>query len=88
LLALGLLLVTGAQGGVRPLSDAQVRQQIIKESIRSHGGACVCPYQLDRRRKRCGTHSFYSRPGGYPPQCYARDIDQEGVAAWRNEHGR
>ncbi len=87
LLALGLLLVAGAPAQARPMSDVQVRQQIIKESIRSHGGACVCPYQLDRHRKRCGTRSLYGRPGGYPPQCYARDVDQEGVDAWRSEHG-
>ncbi len=85
LLALGLLLAaTAAQA--RPMSDAQVRQQIIKESIRSHGGACVCPYQKDRKGRRCGDHSLYGRPGGYPPQCYPRDIDQEGVDAWRGEH--
>ncbi len=84
--ALGLALVAGA-AQARPTSDAQVRQQIIRESIRSHGGYCVCPYQKDRKGRSCGARSLYSKPGGYPPQCYARDVDQEGLDAWRGEHG-
>ena len=84
--ALGLLFVVGA-AQARHMSDAQVRQQIIRESIRSHGGYCVCPYQKDRRGRICGSRSLYSQPGGYPPQCYARDVDEDSIAAWLNERG-
>ncbi len=88
LLLAGLALVLAA-GAVqaRPVSDAGVRQQIIRESIRSNGGYCVCPYQKDRKGRRCGARSLYNRPGGYPPQCYPHDVDDAAVEAWLNEHG-
>lgn len=86
--ALGLVLVAGASQALAQ-SDSQVRQRIIQDSIRSHGGYCVCPYQMaDKHHHQCGRRSLYSKPGGYPPQCYARDVDQEAIDAWRNEHGR
>ena len=80
LLGLGLLLAGAAQ------AHPDVRQRIIQESIHSHGGYCVCPYQMDRKGRRCGIHSLYSRGGGYPPQCYAHDVDDDSVQAWINEH--
>ena len=87
-LALALLFVAGS-AGARPVTDAQVRQQIIRQSIQSHGSYCVCPYQVRDRKKKtlCGRRSLYNRQGGYPPQCYAHDVTDDDVAAWRNEHG-
>ena len=85
LLGLGLLLAVGATQA-RAMSESDIRQQIIRESIRSHGGYCVCPYQKDRKGRRCGIRSQYNRGGGYPPQCYAHDVDQDSIAAWINEH--
>ena len=84
LLGLGLLLVAGAAQA--RTSDAQIRQRIISESIRSHGGYCVCPYQKDRKGKTCGRRAVYYRQGGYPPQCFAHDVDDTSVEAWLNEH--
>ena len=43
-IAVGLLLLAGA-AQARHAPNISVRQQIINESIRSHGGYCVCPYQ-------------------------------------------
>ena len=85
-LTVGLLLLAGA-AQARHASSIPVRQQIINESIRSHGGYCVCPYQKTHKGKLCGSRSLYSQPGGYPPQCFARDIDDESVEAWLGEHG-
>ena len=44
------------------LSDAQVKQQIIRESIASYPGPCACPYNTDRAGRSCGRRSAYSRP--------------------------
>jgi hypothetical protein len=84
-LGIGLLL-TALASGAQAMTDAQVREQIIRESIASHGGYCVCPWQKDHKGKRCGIRSLYNKGGGYPPQCYAHDVDDTGVEAWLNEH--
>jgi hypothetical protein len=64
-------------------SDAQVRQQIIRQSIAAYPGPCACPYNVDRAGRSCGRRSAYSRPGGHAPLCYPRDVSQEEVQAWR-----
>ena len=64
-------------------SDAQVRQQIVRESIAAYPGRCPCPYSVDRAGRRCGARSAYNRPGGYAPKCYARDVSAGEVAAHR-----
>ena len=87
--ALGLALAMAATGAqARYMSDAQVRQQIIREAIASYRGACPCPYSMTGKapkRRRCGSSSEYSRQGANI-QCYPRDIDNDGVDAWRSEH--
>jgi hypothetical protein len=67
-------------------SDAQIRQRIIRESIASYPGSCPCPYNTDRAGRSCGRRSAYSRPGGYAPQCYPRDVSDAEVQAWRRAH--
>lgn len=67
-------------------SDAEIRQRIIRESIASYPGSCPCPYNVDRGGRRCGGRSAYSRPGGYAPICYARDVSAAQVAASRRDH--
>ena len=64
-------------------SDAQVRQQIIRQSIASYPGPCACPYSVMRNGRSCGGRSAYNRPGGYAPICYPRDISDAQVQAWR-----
>ena len=71
----------------RTLSDAEVKQLIIQESIRSYSGSCPCPYNTDRARRRCGARSAYSRPGGASPMCYERNVSDEQVAGYRQRHG-
>jgi hypothetical protein len=67
-------------------SDAQIRQEIISESIASYPGTCPCPYNTDRAGRSCGARSAYSRPGGYSPKCYARDVTAADIAAYRASH--
>ena len=57
------------------MSDAQIREQIVAQSIASYSGSCPCPYSRAR--------SGYSRPGGAVPQCYASDVSQAAVDAYR-----
>jgi len=75
-----------AQKG-QPPSDAQVRQQIINASIASYPGRCPCPYHSAKNGSACGGRSAWSRPGGYAPICYEREITGEMVRQWRQENG-
>lgn len=64
-------------------SDAQIRQSIIRDSIASYPGPCACPYSVMRNGRACGGRSAYSRPGGYAPICYPRDVSQAEIANYR-----
>jgi hypothetical protein len=58
-----------------PLSDAQVRQAIIQDSIaRYQATGHPCSYDLARNGSRCGGRSAYSRPGGPEPFCFPQDV--------------
>jgi hypothetical protein len=65
------------------LSDAAVKQRIIKASIAAYPGNCPCPYNSDRAGRSCGRRSAWSREGGYAPKCYASDVSAAEVRAWR-----
>ncbi len=72
-----------------PLSDAQVRQAIIQESIAAYkrtGHPCACPFDLMRNGRQCGNVSAYSRPGGASPLCFPQDVSDGMVADWRRAH--
>jgi hypothetical protein len=68
-------------------SDAEIKQQIVRESIASYSGSCPCPYNTDRAGRSCGRRSAYSRPGGASPSCYADDVSPKMVDAYRASHG-
>ncbi|MEO8901503.1 MAG: hypothetical protein ABI488_07245 [Polyangiaceae bacterium] len=70
----------------KPLSDAQIRQLLIDESIAAYDGSCPCPYSTARNGSRCGRRSAYSRPGGEAPLCYAKDVSTESVKEYREGH--
>ena len=69
------------------LSDADVRKAIIADSISKYPGPCPCPYNVARNGSRCGKRSAYSRPGGYEPICYDKDITPQIISEWRRAHG-
>lgn len=85
-LVAGLALSGKAQAQQR-LSDAEVRQRIIEQSIRSYSGNCPCPYSTNRAGRRCGGNSAYSRPGGSSPKCFPQDVSDVEVRAWRQRNG-
>lgn len=69
------------------LSDGQVRQQMIRDSLAAYPGPCPCPYNVMRNGRACGGRSAYSRPGGYSPRCYPSDISDRMVEEYRRKHG-
>jgi len=87
-LALALLFIP-AQAPAKKndqLSDAEVKQQIIEESINSYSGHCACPFNRASNGSRCGKRSAWNRPGGASPVCYANEITAEKVKEWREGH--
>lgn len=85
IVALLLAVPSAAQSN---LSDAQIKQELIRQSIASYSGSCPCPYSTARNGSRCGGRSAYSRPGGAAPLCYARDVSQAQVDAYRRRNTR
>lgn len=65
------------------LSPTIIIQRIIAESVASYPGTCACPYSTDRRGRRCGNRSAYSKPGGYAPICFAQDVTKSMLEAYR-----
>ena len=69
------------------LTDEQIKQQIIQQSIASYSGNCPCPYNVARNGSSCGRRSAYSKPGGYDPICYPRDVTPSMVQDFRRRNG-
>lgn len=68
------------------VTDKEVRQLIIRESISSYPGNCPCPYNSARNGSRCGRRSAYSKAGGYSPLCYSSDVSDRMVDQYRQKH--
>lgn len=68
------------------LSDAQIKQRIIKQSVAAYPGNCACPYNSASNGSSCGRRSAWSRGGGYAPMCYAADVTKADVNRWRASH--
>ena len=80
------LLSLAAPVAAQQLTDGQVRQQIIAESIASYPGNCPCPYNLASNGSQCGKRSAWSKPGGYESICYLDEVTPAMIAAWRAAH--
>ena len=70
----------------RSLSDAQIRDILIKQSIAEYPGNCPCPYNRASNGSRCGRRSAYNREGGAQPLCYPKDVSAETVREYREAH--
>lgn len=79
-LILGLAATANAK---QELSDVEIRQVIIQQSIAQYPGVCACPYSVARNGSRCGGRSAYSKPGGYSPMCFPQDVPDEMVRRFR-----
>jgi hypothetical protein len=83
-----LVTLLTATAALAAMSDQQVKQAIIQESIASYPGPCACPYNLAHNGSMCGRRSAYSRPGGYAPICYESQITPEMIRTYRQQHGQ
>jgi hypothetical protein len=81
--ALAVQLTSAAAPALAQRSDAQIRRDIVRQSIAAYPGNCPCPYNTDRAGRRCGGRSAFSRPGGHAPKCYPSDVSPAEVAAGR-----
>ena len=70
-----------------PISNQQIAQEIIKESLANYSGNCPCPYNRASNGSSCGRRSAYSRPGGYAPVCYAQDVTPAMISSYKHKHG-
>ena len=85
---LGLLLIVGAAPALArgpALTDAEIREHLVQESIDTYPGSCPCPYSTMRNGRRCGGRSAYSRPGGRSPLCYPDDVPSALIDAYRGK---
>ncbi len=83
---LAAALLSGTADARGKVSDAQIKQRIIKQSIAEYPGNCACPYNSASNGSSCGRRSAWSRGGGYAPACYPDDVTKAQVNAWRASH--
>lgn len=65
--------------------DSAIVSYVLAESRARYPGNCACPDDRDRAGRRCGGRSAYSRPGGYSPLCYPRDVTPEMIERARRD---
>ena len=82
-LTAALLSTVSAIAQTGSLTDEQIRQRIIQESMASYSGSCPCPFNVDRAGRSCGGRSAGSKAGGASPICYANEISDEQVGQYR-----
>ena len=80
-----LLGIAAAQTKNAAKTDAEIKQEIIKQSIARYKGTCSCPYSVDRAGRMCGRRSAYSKPGGASPSCYEKDVTPKMVVDYRKK---
>ncbi|WP_425294630.1 hypothetical protein [Kosakonia calanthes] len=81
--AASVFMATEGMAKTQALSDAQVKKEIIAESIAQYPGTCACPFNQARNGSSCGKRSAWSRAGGYSPICYADEVSKEMIKEWR-----
>jgi hypothetical protein len=80
--AFAMVLAMGSPAFAAP-SDDEVRESVVRESRARYSGNCPCPYNADRAGRACGGRSAWSRRGGETPICYANEVTDEQIKAWR-----
>lgn len=86
LAASSLLSIESSLAKTSVLSDAQIKQKVIEESIAQYPGPCACPFNHARNGSSCGKRSAWSKPGGYDPICYANEVTPQMIKDWREQH--
>ena len=71
------------------LSDSEIKERIIKESIANYKrnvGNCPCDYSLNIKKHKCGKTSAWSKPGGESPICYPNDVTKKMIKEYRQSN--
>lgn len=68
------------------LTDDAIAKKLIQNSINNYSGNCACPYNQTRNGSRCGKRSAYSKPGGYSPLCYRKDVTDSMIQRWKKKN--
>ncbi|RZA08883.1 MAG: hypothetical protein EOP11_03475 [Proteobacteria bacterium] len=68
--------------------DNQIRDAMIKESVRNFVGSCGCPFHYRNDGKLCGVKSAYDLSNGTMPLCYRIDITVEMIEEYRARKDR
>ena len=69
------------------ITNEQIIQNIIQNSIASYLGNCPCPYSITVSGSKCGKRSAYSKPGGYAPICYPENVTPAMISSYKHKHG-
>jgi hypothetical protein len=86
-IAVAVMLIAIGAAHAATLTNAQIKQAVIQESLAGYPGTCPCPYNVDRRGHSCGRRSAFSRPGGFAPICYATQVTPAMIDEYRRAHG-
>ncbi|MEG5828426.1 hypothetical protein [Enterobacter bugandensis] len=86
LFAIFFFSVGNAVAKANALSDSQVKNEIIAESIADYPGVCACPFNQARNGSSCGRRSAWSKAGGYSPICYQNEVTAEMIKEWRERN--
>ncbi|WP_419720697.1 hypothetical protein [Lelliottia amnigena] len=68
------------------VSDSEIKDKVIAESIASYPGVCACPFNRARNGSACGRRSAWSKAGGYAPLCYKNEVTDDRVKQWREQN--
>jgi hypothetical protein len=87
LLVLMLIAILPAIASSYQISDVQIKNEIIKQSISSYVskiGNCPCPYNRDMAGHYCGKRSAWSRAHGQSPICFPDDVSKEMLENYKH----
>jgi hypothetical protein len=83
-LLLSAIAVSGAAGPESSaMSEAEIRNRMIHDSIMEFPDRCPCPYSLAADRKPCGRRSAYSKTNGASPICFEKDVTPDMIKRFR-----
>ena len=82
-MALIMLLLPTLVFAKKPMSDAQIRAAIVKESVAKYKGACPCPYSIHPDGTQCGYRSAFHKDRAGKPICYEINVTLKMIDEYR-----
>ncbi|MBI2790977.1 MAG: hypothetical protein HYX61_03375 [Gammaproteobacteria bacterium] len=72
-------------GQLKPMTDEEIRANILNGLLKSYEQECPCPFSKDSQNQLCGDDSDYFKSRGRV-MCYTSDIADSDVAAYRQKY--